>query len=276
VKIGIRTSLRIDRFTDPGAFLVNDEGEDVLLPNKYLTTEMQLDDVVDVFLYKDSEDRIVATTETPLLELNQMTYLKVVDVNAFGAFVDWGLEKHLLVPFKEQAALMEIDNYYLITLQYDDLTDRLFGSAKVRKYLSLCTDQELVGSKVDILISERTPLGVKVIVNNLYQGMVFRNDISRPLRRGERTIGYVLNVREDGKLDIRLEQVTPAKYDEAVQTLLEKLKLVNVLYLSDKSDPDDIREQVGMSKKTFKQAVGKLYKGRVIQIDETSIRLIED
>ena len=276
MKIGQTATLTINRFTDPGAYLVDDEGNDVLLPNKYLTSEMHEEQEVSVFLYKDSEDRIVATTETPFIQLGEFAYLKVVDVNAFGAFVDWGLEKHLLIPFKEQMASMEIDGYYLVTLQYDALTDRLFGSAKIKKYLEVCADESMQGKEVDLLIADRTPLGVKVVVNNRYQGMIFRSDISRPLRRGEKCKGYVSQVRSDGKLDIRLEKVSPEKYDEASAKLLALLKEKNELPFSDKSDPDDIREYFGMSKKTFKQAIGKLYKDRKIELSDSAIRYIAD
>jgi predicted RNA-binding protein (virulence factor B family) len=276
VKIGKTTTLVINRFTDPGAYLVDDEGNDVLLPNKYLTSSLQEEQEIDVFLYKDSEDRIVATTETPFLQLGEFAYLKVVDVNAFGAFVDWGLEKHLLIPFKEQMATMELGGYYLITLQHDELTDRLFGSAKIKKYIEPCDDQMLMGHEVNLLIADRTPLGVKVIVNNLFQGIIFRSDINRLLKRGEKCTGYVSQVRDDGKLDIRLEKVSPEKYDDAALHIMQLLNEKKELPFSDKSDPDDIREFFGMSKKTFKQAIGKLYKDRKVELTETSIRIVED
>ena len=252
----------------------DEHDNDVLLPGKYITDDMQEGHTVKVFLYKDSEDRIVATTETPLIFLNSFTFLRVKEVNAFGAFLDWGLEKDLMVPFKEQNKRMEEERSYLVTLRLDDATDRLYASTKVNRFLEACHDQEIMNSEVDLLICDTTDLGVKVIVNDLYWGMIYRNDLSRHIRRGERTTGYVYFIREDGKLDVRFEKAGFEKFDEAAERILEILKNQKILRLSDKSDPDDIREQVGMSKKLFKQAVGKLYKARLINITQSAIELV--
>jgi predicted RNA-binding protein (virulence factor B family) len=276
MNIGQYNDLTILRFTAPGAYLGDDEDNVVLLPGKYLRDEMEVGDVVSVFIYKDSEDRIVATNETPLIFLDGFAYLKVKDVNAFGAFLDWGLEKDLMVPFKEQNLKMEDGKYYLVTLQMDDLTDRLFATTKVNRYLDECTDETLLNQEVDLLICDTTDLGIKVIVNQRYAGIVYRNDVSKPVRRGSHAKGYIYNIREDGKVDVRFEKAGFEKFDEAAEQLLVLLKERKVLYLSDKSDPDDIREQVGMSKKTFKQAIGKLYKARAISITENSIELNDD
>jgi predicted RNA-binding protein (virulence factor B family) len=273
MKIGLYNELTILRFTAPGAYLGDEEDNDVLLPGKYVTSDMKEGDIVTVFLYKDSEDRIVATTETPLITLGGFNYLKVIEVTAFGAFLDWGLEKDLMVPFKEQNQLMEEGKYYLVTLQLDSLTDRLYASTKVNRYFLPCTDQELIGQEMDILIGDTTDLGVKVIVDDKYVGMIFRNDVSKTFRRGAYTKGYIYNIREDGKVDVRFEKPGFEKFDEAAQHILDLLNERKVLYLSDKSDPDEIREEVGMSKKTFKQAIGKLYKARKINISEQSIEL---
>lgn len=276
MKIGQYNDLTILRFTAPGAYLGDEEDNDVLLPGKYTTQDMQEGDVIRVFLYKDSEDRIVATTEDPLIELGGFAYLRVKEVNVFGAFLDWGLEKDLMVPFKEQNQKMEEGKTYLVTLQLDEATDRLFATMKVNRYLEECHDQELLNQKVSLLICDKTDLGVKVIVNNLYHGLIYRNDISKPLRRGMVTEGYIYTIREDGKVDVRLEKSGFEKFDEAAENILSQLKNKKVIYLSDKSDPDDIREQVGMSKKTFKQAIGKLYKAKLITITENSVELNED
>lgn len=274
--IGEYNDLTILRFTSVGAYLGDDEDNDVLLPNKYLTDELEIGEEIRVFLYKDSEDRIVATTETPLIKKGEFAYLKVSEVNFYGAFLDWGLEKELMVPFKEQNQRMEEGKYYLVTLQLDHATERLFASMKVNKYLLPCEDQILLNKEVDLLVCETTDLGQKVIVENTYQGIIFRNDISKPIKRGDRIKGYIFNIREDGKLDIRLEPPGFVKFDEASEKILEILKKDKVLHLSDKSDPDDIREMVGMSKKTFKQAIGKLYKERLILIEDSLVRIAED
>jgi predicted RNA-binding protein (virulence factor B family) len=272
--IGTYNELTILRFTAPGAYLGDDEDNDVLLPGKYVTDEMEIGELISVFLYKDSEDRIVATTEHPLILLHQFAYLKVKEVTTFGAFLDWGLEKDLMVPFKEQNQLMEEGKYYLVTLQLDTATDRLYASTKVNRYFTECTDQDLIGQEVNLLIGDTTDLGIKVVVNNLYSGIIYKNDVSRPVRRGSSSKGYIYQVREDGKVDVRFEKSGFVKFDEAAEMILSRLQEKKVIYLSDKSDPDEIRNQLEMSKKTFKQAVGKLYKARMIVITENSIELI--
>lgn len=276
MKIGQYNDLTILRFTAPGAYLGDEEDNDVLLPGKYTTPEMKEGDTITVFVYKDSEDRIVATTETPLIELNQFAFLRVKDVNPFGAFLEWGLEKDLLVPFREQRVKMEIGRYYLVTLRYDDATDRLFASGKFSKFIEPCKDAELLDQKVDLLIGDSTDLGVTVIVNDCYQGIIYRNDVSKPLKRGSHEEGYVYFIREDGKLDVRLVSSDVTRFDDAAESILDTLKTKGELHLSDKSDPDDIRETVGMSKKMFKQAIGKLYKARLITISDSKIELIKN
>ncbi len=276
MQIGEINLLKILRFTAPGAYLGDEDGNDVLLPGKYITNDMSEEDMISVFLYRDSEDRIVATTETPLIHLYGYAYLKVKEVNLYGAFLDWGLEKDLMVPFKEQQLKMEEGKYYLVTLQMDGATDRLFATTKINRYLEECSDKDLVGQEVELLVCDKTDLGVKLIVDERYHGMVFQNDISKPIRRGQKIRGFVLNVRDDGKLDIRFEKIGFEKFDDAAQSILEIVQSKGSLYLSDKSSPEDIREQVGMSKKTFKQAIGKLYKARQIEILDTEIRLITD
>ncbi len=273
MRIGEYNELTILRFTTPGAYLGDELGNDVLLPGKYTTPDMEEGSIVKVFVYKDSEDRVVATTEDPLIYLDSFAFLRVKEVNAFGAFLDWGLEKDLMVPFKEQNKRMEEEKSYLVTLRLDDATDRLFASTKVNRYLEECQMSEIMDQEVNLLICDTTDLGVKVIVNDLYWGMVYRNDISRSVRRGQRMSGYVYFVRQDGKLDVRFEKPGFEKFDEAAERLLDLLKQKKVLRLSDKSSPDDIREQVGMSKKLFKQSVGKLYKARLITISESAIVL---
>lgn len=275
MELGEINILKVLRFTAPGAYLGDEAGNDVLLPGKYIPQDLQEGDDITVFLYKDSEDRLVATTETPKVMLNGFAYLKVNEVNLYGAFLDWGLEKDLMVPFKEQNQRMEEGKYYLVTLQMDHATDRLFASMKINRYLKPCEDVSLIGKEVEVLICDKTELGIKVIVDDLYHGIIYRNDINQTLRRGDRTRGFVLLVREDGKLDIRLEKIGNLRFDEAELTLLEILKAKGTLYLTDKSDPDEIREMVGMSKKLFKQTIGKLYKARQIELTPAGIQLIE-
>ncbi|MDB0011220.1 S1-like domain-containing RNA-binding protein [Crocinitomicaceae bacterium] len=275
MKIGEYNTLRILRLTTVGAYLGDEDDNDVLLPNKYLTHEMSVGDDIEVFLYKDSEDRLVSTTEKPYISLNEFAYLRVEEVTPFGAFLDWGLEKDLLVPFREQTTKLEEDKYYLIYLKLDTETNRLVATAKTNKYFSTDTSEVEINKEVEILICESFDLGVKVVIEGKFLGIVYHNDVTRKLRRGDYTIGYVYNIREDGKLDVRLEK---SGYDKIEPNAERLLALINnrkgILYLTDKSDPDDIRDTVGMSKKTFKQAVGNLYKQKKIRINPDSLEAI--
>jgi len=273
MQLGIVNKLKINRFTPPGAFLEDAEGNEVLLPNKYVEVHFQLEEEVDVFLMKDSENRIVATTEIPYLYLGDFRYLKVIHVNPYGAFVDWGLDKDLLVPFSEQLHRLEQEEKYLFSLQYDNATDRLYGTMRVKKLLEPCLE-DLTGQEVEVMICEENALGISVIVNNRYDGLIFRNNISKILPRGTFTKAFVRLVREDGKLDIQFEPLTFEKFDQASSFLLDELAAnEGFIPLNDHSGPDDIRERLGMSKKLFKQAVGKLYKQQKITIEENGIRL---
>jgi predicted RNA-binding protein (virulence factor B family) len=194
MQLGRINQLTIKRFAPPGAYLIDLQDNEVLLPNKYILPEHEEGSVVDVFVMKDSENRIVCTTEVPLILLGECRYLEVIHVNPYGAFVDWGLDKDLLVPFSEQLHRLEQEEKYLFTLRYDFETDRLFGSMKVRKVLDLCEDQELVGQAVDLLICEEGKLGRNVIVNNRYEGLIFKNQQTKIL---ERCLLYTSDAADD-------------------------------------------------------------------------------
>lgn len=273
--LGQFNDLKLLRFTTVGAYLGDEEDNDVLLPNRYLEPSFEVGQELRVFLYLDHDERIVATTEIPKIELHTFEYLKAVETTHIGAFLDWGLMKHLFCPFKEQAVKMEEGKYYLVYLYIDDATQRLVASAKVKKYLEKEHIVVSEGQEVDLLICDKTDLGQNVIVNDTYAGLVFNNHISRVLNRGQHTKGYILKVREDGKLDISLDKPGYQKIEPASEILLQFIQENNgKLFLTDKSDPDEIREIVGMSKKTFKQAVGNLYKQKYIIINEDSIEMI--
>ena len=273
--LGQYNTLRILRLTTVGIYLGDENDNDVLLPNKYLTHEMSVGENLSVFLYKDSEDRIVATTEKPFIFLNEFAYLRVKEVTPFGAFLDWGLDKDLLVPFREQTNKLEEDKYYLIYLKLDTETNRLVATAKTNKYFSNDTSSLEEGQEVEVLICEAFDLGVKIVVEGKFLGIIYHNDVNRKLRRGDFTRGFIYNIREDGKLDVRLDVSGYAKIEPNAERLLAILNNRNgVLFLTDKSDPDDIRDVVGMSKKTFKQAVGNLFKQKKIRINPDSIEVI--
>lgn len=273
MQLGIINTLTIDRFTPPGAFLKDQQGNEVLLPRKYLLEEFELEQEIDVFVFKDSEQRIVSTTETPYLILDQFQYLKVTQIQPIGAFVDWGLDKNLLVPYSEQLYKLEEGESYLIALKHDEKTDRLYGSMKIKSLLEPCLE-DLKGGKVNLLICEYNDLGINVIVNKRYEGLIFNSNIISDIEHGDEIEGYVENVREDGKIDIRLEPITVEKYDLAIEKIMERLKDDGKMFLTDKSSPEEINSALGMSKKTFKQSIGKLYKWRKINLQKDHIELI--
>jgi len=276
MQLGKINQLTIQRFAPPGAYLVDAQENEVLLPNKYLDPEWSEGSEVDVFVMKDSSDRIVAITETPYILLGDFAYLEVVEINPYGAFVDWGLDKDLFVPFAEQRHTLQIGEKYMFTLMYDYDTDRLFGSMKLKKNLVPCQDKNLEGQEVTILIADEGKLGRNVIVENRYEGLIYKNHVTKILNEGEVMTAFIASVREDGKLDITLEVINDSRYDAAEQKILELLKAHDgFLYVHDKSEPDEIKAVLGMSKKTFKQAVGKLYKHRRITLEANGIRLIQ-
>jgi predicted RNA-binding protein (virulence factor B family) len=274
--LGQYNELQVLRFTSVGAYLGDEEGNDVLLPNKYLTPEIELDQKITVFLYLDHDERIVATTEIPFLELHTFAYLRVIETTHIGAFLDWGLIKHLFCPFKEQTIKMEEGKYYLVYLYIDEATSRLTASARVNRYFE---KEHIVlneGDEVDLLICDQTDLGQNVVINDTYSGLIFNNHLSKKVKRSDKCKGYVSKIRPDGKIDISLEKLGfVQKIEPTSQELLNILKKNNgVLFLTDKSDPDLVREVVGMSKKTFKNAVGNLYKQKLITLNDSSISLV--
>ncbi len=277
MQLGKINTLTIKRFAPPGAYLIDLQENEILLPNKYLTPEMEEGTEVEVFVMKDSSERMVAVTERPHILLGDFALLNVVEVNPYGAFVDWGLDKDLFVPFAEQRQRLEIGDRYLFTLLYDFETDRLFGSMKVKKVLTPCQDMSLEGQEVDLLICDEGKLGRNVIVNNRYEGLIFRDHQSQLLESEQVCKGYVAKVREDGKLDIRLEIPNDSRYDAAEQKILDMLASNDgFLALTDKSDPEEVRAVLGLSKKTFKQAIGKLYKHRRIALEADGLRSLNN
>ncbi len=277
MKLGAWNELRLDRFANHGAYLEDEEGNDVLLPHKYVDPNLQEDDMVNVFIYKDSEDRIIATTLTPKVEVNQFAVLQVMELNQYGAFLEWGVEKHLFVPYREQPKKLEEGKYYLIYVYVDEATHRLVGTTRIHRHLKPASEEDLkVNEKVELVVCERTELGVKVIVNHQYQGLIFNSDIRQTLKMGYRLAGFVKRVREDGKVDIVLQ---PEGYDKVEGLSRKLLQMLSenegFLHLTDKSSPDEIERATGWSKKVFKQVVGNLYKQRLILIGENGITLVD-
>lgn len=273
--LGKYNDLTIERLTSVGLFLSEPEGAEVLLPNKYVTEDMVVGEALRVFVYKDSEDRPIATTLTPKLIRNEFGYLQVKEVNSYGAFLDWGLEKDLFVPFSEQTVRMEKGESYIVFLYLDRRTERLVATAKWRQNLD--NDHLLVkeGDEVNILVAERTDLGYNVIVNNYHIGLVYYNEVFRKVEIGQRLTGYVKLIREGNKLDITLEKPGYEKISQHADKIYQLLKEKGgFLPLTDKSDPKVIEDLLEMSKKNFKKAIGGLYKQGLVLLEEEGIRLV--
>lgn len=274
VEIGKINSLPIVKFVDFGAYLDAGDGVEILLPRRYVTSEMEVGNSVDVFIYSDSEDRLVAVTDKPKGMVGDFAFLQVSQVNSTGAFLDWGLPKDLLVPFGEQKVRMEKGRYYLVYIYLDDNSKRIVGSAKLDKFLDNTIPHYNEGDMVDIIIAKKTDLGYKVVVDNLFWGMLYHNEMFSPVNIGEHHQGHVKIVRPDGKLDILLG----AKTKERVTDLSEHLEEYMAehggsMMFTDSSSPEDIREQFQCSKKDFKKAIGKLLKKGKIEIGDNSINL---
>ncbi|MER0438909.1 S1-like domain-containing RNA-binding protein [Emticicia sp. W12TSBA100-4] len=272
--LGIKNTLRILRGTGVGMFLGDDEGNDVLLPKKYVPENAIVGDDIEVFVYRDSEDRIIATNLEPKIQLNQFACLQVKSVTAIGAFLDWGLEKDLFVPFREQNKKMEEGRWYAVYLYLDEETDRLVASCKVNRYFEKENIDLQIGQEVDLLIFEETDLGLNAIINNKYKGLIYENEIFQRIKIGTRTKGFVKNIRDDNRVDLSLQKQGYANVEPNAERILEKLKANNgFLDVTDKSDANYVMYQLEMSKKTFKKAVGALYRQKVIRIEEDGIYL---
>lgn len=276
IAVGQYSELRILRETSVGLYLGDDAGEDVLLPNKYCPKKFTLDEKITVFVYRDHEDRKVATNITPKILLNKFAFLRVTDASYVGAFMDWGMEKELLVPNNEQRQKMEVDRWYIVYLMLDSETDRLYASNKIEKHLDNETLTVSEGDAVELLVMQKTDLGYSVIVNNLHKGLVFENEIFKTLNIGDKLPGYVKKIREDNKLDISLQPIGYENFiDSNSQEVFEVLKRNNgFMSVSDKSSPEDIYAKFGMSKKVFKKAIGSLYKEKKIFISPEGIKIV--
>jgi predicted RNA-binding protein (virulence factor B family) len=276
MKIGRINKLTISRRTDHGLYLVDDLEDEVLLPKAYVKSNLRVDDEIEVFIYKDSDDRIVATTLTPDIKIGEFAFLQVKDVNQIGAFIDWGLPKDLLVPYAEQNVKMKAGYWYLIYLLEDEQTERLVGSAKINRYIDFKDIELKPGDEVDLLLFNLTDIGMNAIVNGKHKGLIFNSDIHKDLSPGDKIKGYVKQVREDGKIDILLEPIGYTNsIDENSNSILSKIKENDgFLELTDKSSPEDIQNMLGLSKKAFKRGIGFLYKEKLIEIEDKGIRLI--
>lgn len=270
IKQGVVNTLRVNRVSEPGIYLISGDETEVLLPNAYVKKDMAIDSLLDVFIYTDSEDRLVATTLKPYLYLNEFAYLKIVDSAKFGYFVDIGLPKDLLVPKNRQKGTYNIGSYKVLQMQFDERTSRLIAS---EKYILEEDPKNLKqGDEVEIILYSKTPLGFKVIANNLFEGMIFHSEIFENLKIGDKKRAYIKNLREDKKLDISLQKIGE-KVDS--NKVLEILKANGgVLNFTYKSDAEDIKNIFAMSKKAFKATLTKLIDEKKINLENDRICLI--
>jgi len=268
-QIGQFNSLPISKFVDFGAYLDGGELGTILLPKKYLPKDPELGQFIDVFLYFDSESRLIATTLRPRASVGQCASMKVEDVNRIGAFVDWGLPKQLLVPFGQQRRKMEVGEYHVVFVYQDEYSELITGSSKLSNFLNEFNTDFVPDQCVDLLISNRTDLGYKAVINNSHLGMIFETEILQPLKIGQKLKGYIKTIREDGKLDLSLQlQGQPARDNIAEKILAYMDRNQGHCSITDKSTPEDIYQQFQTSKSNFKKAVGGLLKRKEAQYND--------
>ena len=275
-QVGRFNKLEVVKEVDFGVYLDGGELGTILLPQRYMPEDCELGDWVDVFLYFDSEDLLIATTEKPRVEVGRCEMLKVIDINNAGAFMDWGLPKDLLVPYSEQLKPMEVGYSYVVYVFHDQDSDRIAASTRLQDYLA----EESVWVKprqaVDLLIAGRTDLGYKAVINDQYLGLIFRDDAFRPLKVGERLPGFIKGIRSDGKIDLVISQGTLQGDHDLGEQIIENLRASGgVSTLTDKSDPNEIYRAFKVSKKKYKQALGSLYRSKRILLSAEKIQLVE-
>lgn len=272
LELGKINTLLIDRLTTPGAYLVALDGNDVLLPGQYLIPTMKEGTMVDVFLYTDSEDRLVATTLTPTAMLDEMALFEVVDTAPFGAFMDWGLTKDLLVPNMFQKTPFKVGEKRFLRVIYDERTHRLVATEKLGDFFDRKVKGLAVNKEADILVISKTPLGFKCIVNNKYEGLIYHNEIFENIELGDRRVAYVKTIRKDGNIDLTLRKAGSKKGGGSSEKVLGLLKSNGgIMPYNYKSDADLIRDVFGLSKKDFKRSLTTLQDTGKIEVKDTGI-----
>lgn len=276
LEIGKTNTLRIVKEVDFGLYLDGGEAGEILIPTRYVPANSKVDDYLDVFIYHDSEDRLIATTEVPLAEVDQFAYLKVKQMTGIGAFLNWGLMKDLLVPFREQKYEMLNNTSYLVRVYLDKVSKRIVASSKLDRFLDNLPYDYEEGQEVDLIVWEKTDLGYKVIINDMHTGLLYANEIFTPIHSGMKMKGFIKKLREDEKIDVSLQKQGFVHVDETSQMILEKLKSRGgFIEANDNTSPESIKHMFGISKKVFKKAIGSLYKERLITIEDKGIRLIK-
>lgn len=274
IRLGDYNTLTIVKAVDFGIYLDGEEAGEILLPTRYVPEHYEIGEQLEVFLYLDQEERIIATTERPLAKVGDFAFLEVAWVNQYGAFLHWGLMKDLFCPFREQKMRMEKGKKYIVHVHLDPDSYRIMASAKVDRYLEEPHDLRL-HQEVDLLVWQKTDLGFKVIIDNRYAGLVYDDQVFRPLRTGDRCRGFIESLRPDGKIDVTLQHTGRRQTEDFAQRLLDYLHANGgACPLGDKSDAELIKEQFQVSKKTFKRAVSDLYRRRLIMISDNGIQLV--
>lgn len=271
IQLGKYNTLTVGREVEFGVYVTDGEGVEILMPKRYVPSGTKVGDNVRCFVYQDSEARLIATTEHPYAQVGEFASLRINAVNQVGAFADWGTSKELLVPHSEQPKEMEADHRYIIYIYVDEQSGRIVGTARVDRYLDNVPPSYEFNQEVDVLVWKPTPLGYKVIIENSHTGMIYKNQVFQPVHIGEHLRAWVKSVRDDEKIDLSLQPMGYRQViDSAEASLLRELNLHDgFLPLTDKSDPAEVAEVLQMSKKTFKKAVGALYKqGRIIIVDD--------
>ena len=272
IQLGNFNTLKILRSTSVGLFLGDDDVDDLLLPNKYVPESYEIGDDLSVFCYLDNQERPIATTIKPFVKRNEFAFLRVAEVNDYGAFLDWGLEKHLLVPYREQRFKLSAGSWHVIYCYLDEKSFRLVGSTRLNKFFDNDNLDVRINEEVSLLVYRKSDLGWDVIVNNKFRGLIFSNEVFKDIAEGDQLVGYIKLIRPDNKLDITLQPQGAKVLEPAAAAIYEKLVANNgFIRLHDKSSPDEIKEWFQMSKKTFKKAIGTLFRERKIEIKSDGI-----
>lgn len=275
VEIGKLNTLTVIKELDFGIYLNGEQLGEILMPRRYVPLNTKPGNTIEAFIYLDSEDRFIATTEKPFAMVGDFALLDVVGVNSVGAFMDWGLPKDLLVPFREQKQKLEVGKSYVVFVYLDAETNRIVASAKPEKFLDRYPAEFEEGEEVDLLILNKTDLGYKAMINKTHTGVLYKNEVFETLEKGQQVKGYIRKIRPDGKVDLILHKPGYEKVDDISKQILDKLKLHNgFIALNDKSSAESINEMFRVSKKTYKKAIGALYRERVITIEDEGIRLV--
>jgi len=276
MQYGKINKLEVVRADDAGYYFLDDENSEIFLANYKVSEVLNIGDTLEVFVYKEDGDQLLATTTIPFAQIDEFAFLKVTGSNKVGAFVDCGMPNDLMVPFKEQSGRLDEGNWYVFFILKDEKSGRLIASRKVNDFVFFENVDLKEGDEVDLLLYDKSDLGINVIVNNMFKGLIFNSDVHKNINPGDKIKGYIKHVREDGKVDIVLE---PLGYKKSVDKNSEIiLTAINnndgFLELTDKSSPEDIKHQLGLSKKAFKKSLGYLYKQKLVELYKDGVKLI--